>query len=471
MCYAIPGKVIDIRDNIAIIDYFGEQKEALIDVEGVTVGDYVYSQGGVIVQDLRKEEALGILESWKETFFRLREKDRRLAAADASVTGGNPEVLRIIQHAEEGISLAKAEMLALLTCRDEAGLNLLYQAANRIRQRAHQNSSCVHGIIEFSNICRNDCAYCGIRKDNHELERYRMEVDEVVDLVAYSSAEIGFKAFVLQSGEDGWYTTERLVRMVREIRERCGVLIILSIGERELEEYQRLYEAGARGVLCRFETSNPALYGRLHTTLRYENRLRILKGLAEMGYIIATGSLIGLPGQSEEDLLDDILLAGTFTPEMYSFGPFIPHPATPLASAQTVDIDTVLKVIAVTRLIHPDANLLVTSAVETLFGKEGARRALMAGGNSMMVNLTPERYRKLYSIYTGKGDCDEDVRRKISDTISLLYSLGRAPTDISPSPLIPSQRPIAGIPVAAEGQCNGSSGRNGYPGGERRRGT
>lgn len=430
MCYAIPGKVIDIRDNIALIDYFGEKKEALIDIEGVTAGDYVYAQGGVIVQGLREEEALGILAGWKEAFFRLRERDGRLAAQNSPATGGDPEFLKIIHRAEEGISLTRTEMLTLLSCRDEAGLNLLYQTANRIRQRVHQNSSCVHGIIEFSNFCRNDCAYCGIRKDNHDLKRYRMEVDEVVDLVASSSAEIGFKAFVLQSGEDGWYTTERLVRMVREIRKRCGVLIILSIGERELDDYQRLYNAGARGVLFRFETSNPALYGRLHTTLRYENRLRILKGLTEMGYIIATGSLIGLPGQSEEDLLEDILLARAFSPEMYSFGPLIPHPATPLAAAQTVDLDTALRVIAVTRLIHPDANLLVTSAVETLFGRGGARQALMAGGNSMMVNLTPGRYRKLYSIYPGKGEGDVDIRDRVSETLSLLTSLGRAPTDI-----------------------------------------
>lgn len=434
MCYAIPGKVIDIRDNIATIDYFGEKKEALVDVEGAATGDYVYAQGGVIVQNLREEEALGILAGWKEAFFRLRERDRRLAAQNSPTTGEDPTVLEIIHRAEEGTSLTKAEMLALLTCRNDADLSLLYQAANRVRRRVHQNSSCVHGIIEFSNICRNDCAYCGIRRDNHKLERYRMEADEVVDLVASSSSELGFKAFVLQSGEDGWYTTERLVRIVREIRKRCGVLILLSIGERELEDYQRLYDAGARGILFRFETSNPALYGRLHTTLRYENRLRILKGVAEMGYIIATGSLIGLPDQSEEDLLEDILLAGTFTPEMYSFGPFISHPATPLGAARTVDIDSVLKVIAVTRLIHPDASLLVTSAVETLFGREGTRRALMAGGNSMMINLTPPEYRKLYSIYPGKGGGNEDIRERISGTISLLYSLGRAPTDISPSP-------------------------------------
>ncbi|MEK6560776.1 MAG: [FeFe] hydrogenase H-cluster radical SAM maturase HydG, partial [Nitrospirota bacterium] len=204
----------------------------------------------------------------------------------------------------------------------------------------------------------------------------------------------------------------------------------LSIGERDEDCYRRLYEAGARGVLFRFETSNRDIYSKLHTTLHYENRLRTLQTVRDTGYIIATGSLIGLPGQSEEDLLNDILLAGSFGTEMYSFGPFIPHPNTPLASVKAADIDTMLKVIAVTRLNNHDGNILVTSAVETLFGREGSQKALMAGGNSMMINLTPDRYRKLYSIYPGKGEEDNDIQGRISETVSLLYSLGRAPTDI-----------------------------------------
>ena len=208
------------------------------------------------------------------------------------------------------------------------------------------------------------------------------------------------------------------------LRERCGVLLILSIGERGKECYQELYDAGARGVLIRFETSNPDIYRRLHTTLKYENRLNILKGVRDIGYIIATGSLIGLPGQDEEDLLKDILLARSFDTEMYSFGPLIAHPATPLASTPPVDLDSILKVISLTRLITHDGNALVTSAVETLFGKEGVRQSLMAGGNSMMINLTPARYRSLYAIYP------REDRAEISETVSLLYSLGRAPTDI-----------------------------------------
>ncbi|MCC6544677.1 MAG: [FeFe] hydrogenase H-cluster radical SAM maturase HydE, partial [Nitrospirae bacterium] len=430
MCYAIPGKVLEINNNTALIEYFGEKKTALVDAGNINVGDYVYAQGGFIVEALEPEEAHGILDEWEEIFFKLKDRDEFLAGKSSPLVRCDTDIGRIISKGEEGAELSRGEVLTLLRCRDRDELNLLYSSANRVRQKVHKNSSCVHGIIEFSNICKNDCAYCGIRLDNDRIERYRMTADEIIDTAASSAEESGFRAFVLQSGEDGYYTTERLSEIIRGIKDKHGVLVFLSIGERDEESYRKLYEAGARGVLLRFETSNRDIYSKLHSTLNYEDRLRTLNAIRDTGYIISTGSLIGLPGQSEEDLLNDILLARSFGTEMYSFGPFIAHPQTPLASVRTTDLDTMLKVIAVTRLVHHDGNILVTSAVETLFGREGAERALMAGGNSMMINLTPDRYRKLYSIYPGKGEKGKDIKDRISETISLLYSLGRAPTDI-----------------------------------------
>ncbi len=430
MCYAIPGKILEINNNIALIEYFGEKKTAVVDAGNVSVGDYVYAQGGFVVQTLETDEAHGILNEWEDIFFKLREQDERLAQEISSPIRIDADIELVISKGEEGVQLTRDELLALLRCREQDELHYLYQAANRIRQKVHGNSSCVHGIIEFSNICKNDCAYCGIRRENNRLVRYRMTADEIVETAVSAANESGFKAFVLQSGEDDYYTTERLAEIIQRIKEKCGVLIFLSIGERDDECYRRLFDVGARGVLFRFETSNPDIYRRLHTTLYYENRLRTLQVLRDTGYVIATGSLIGLPGQSAEDLLNDILLAGSFGTEMYSFGPFISHPNTPLASYNATDIDTMLKVIAVTRLIAHDGNVLVTSAVQTLFGMEGTQKALMAGGNSMMINLTPDRYRKLYSIYPGKGEEDKDIPNRISETVSLLYSLGRAPTDI-----------------------------------------
>ncbi|MDD5433799.1 MAG: [FeFe] hydrogenase H-cluster radical SAM maturase HydE [Nitrospira sp.] len=457
MCYSIPGKIISIRDNIAIIEYFGEKKEALVDVEDIKTGDYVFAQGGVIVQKLEEDEARGMLAGWEELFFKLQEKDRILSGENPPLspffkggthvsqfrrgetnnfpplekggTGGF-DVLSILGKAQACEIPSRKEILTLLKCSNEEGLSLIYKTANSVRHKIHKNASCVHGIIEFSNFCKNDCAYCGIRSENRKIERYRMDADEIVNAVISASNKYGFKAFVLQSGEDSYYTTERLIEIIRRIRKSAGVLLILSIGERDVESYRRLYGAGARGVLIRFETSNPDLYSRIHTTLQYDDRRRILNELKAIGYLIATGSLIGLPGQSEEDILEDILFARSLNTEMYSFGPLIPHPETPLAEMKAIDLETMLKVVAVARLIIQDGNILVTSAVEKLFGSEGTRQVLMAGGNSMMINLTPERYRSLYSIYPGKGEGNSNIRRKITETMSLLQSLGRAPMDV-----------------------------------------
>ena len=202
------------------------------------------------------------------------------------------------------------------------------------------------------------------------------------------------------------------------------MLLFLSIGERGFETYKKLYEAGARGALLRFETSNPELYQKFRPGVKPSGRIEHLKFLAELGYLIITGGLIGLPGQTEEDLLSDIKLTKELGAEMYSFGPFLPHPDTPLASASPPDINTVLKVIAVSRIFDHQAKLLVTTALETLDIENGARLGLLAGAGSMMINLTPEKYRDFYSLYPGKA------QTSIKETLDLLYSLGRAPTDL-----------------------------------------
>ena len=233
MCYAIPGKVLEIDNNTALIEYFGEKKTALVDAGNIRVGDYVYAQGGFIVQALEADEAHGILNEWEEIFFKLKERDEMLAGNTSPSVRSESDIERIIAKGEAGAQLTRDELLALLRCRDRDELNLLYSTANRIRQKVNKNSSCVHGIIEFSNICKNDCAYCGIRSDNNRLERYRMTADEIVDTAASAAKGSGFRAFVLQSGEDGYYTTERLSEIIQGIKDKHGVLVFLSIGERD----------------------------------------------------------------------------------------------------------------------------------------------------------------------------------------------------------------------------------------------
>ena len=431
MCYAIPGKVVEIGKRGLVVDYFGEQRSVINEFnEPVTVGDYVYAQSGIVVKKISEKEALLILEDWKELFFKLKEQD--LLLAKTKEVPIKADVRAILE--KRGALLEREELLYLLKIKDKEELKALFQAANALRQEQLQNSCCVHGILEFSNYCRNMCTYCGIRATNKKLERYRLMPDEIVQLAEEAVNKHGFKALVLQSGEDLWYSDEKLLEIVKRIRKRCGALLFLSIGTRSLECYTALYEAGARGVLIRFETSNPRLYARFHSgpkaDLKY--RLELLKHAKQLGYIIITGSLIGLPGQTEEDLVNDILLAKSLGTEMYSFGPLIA--TTKRSDASRGDIATVLKVLAVSRLADPNARILVTTALETL-DEEGRRLGLLAGANSLMLNVTPPACRKRYAIYPNRAGNEISVEQNIQKTRELLFALGRAPTDLGIRPL------------------------------------
>jgi biotin synthase len=390
MCYAIPGKVVEINNNIVTVDYFGEKKKAKNDFYEVNVGDYVYAQGGFVVQKIPPDEAISILDTWKEYFFKLQETDLRLTREPKT----------------------------------------LYQIANSTRQKHLGNSCCIHGIVEFSNYCRNNCLYCGIRKDNPQVKRYRMEIKEIVEVCEYAVHELGFKALVLQSGEDLWYDDEKLVNMVEKVRKRCAILLVLSIGERSVETYKKLYQAGARGILLRFETSNPILYTKYRPNHILEDRVYLINKLREIGYLIMTGFLVGLPEQTEQDILNDIDLTARLGAEMFSFGPFIPHPQTPLSNASPPSLDSVLTTIARARILHPEAKILATTALETLNKEKGAKLGLLSGANSLMINVTPKKYRELYELYPNRIGTQMGIKERIDSLLQLLYSLGRAPTDI-----------------------------------------
>jgi len=285
----------------------------------------------------------------------------------------------------------------------------------------------VHGIIEFSNYCSEKCHYCGIRQPK-AIKRYRMSVAEIIAAAKRAVDEFGFKALVLQSGEDRWYDTVKLTQIVREIRS-MGVLVFLSIGSRSKQTYQKLHEAGARAALLRFETSNPDIFQKLRPGNNLDDRVNLIKELKEIGYIIATGFIVGLPDETLTDIVNNILLTKYLAPDMYSFGPLIPTKGTPLEHHPLVTKDVVLKTIAVTRFIDIDCNILVTTAMETL-ATEAKREALLAGGNSLMIDATPTQYKDLYTIYDGKTATSSATAACVQATVELLYSLGRAPTDI-----------------------------------------
>jgi biotin synthase len=424
LCYAIPGKLVEINGNIGIIDYFGEKRKVIIDTY-VKVGDYVYAQGGVLINKISEKEAKEILEFWKEKFTELKNIDRGLSKLDDSEISYN--LLGIFQKANLGKELTKKELHRILELKDKKELKALFQLANSIRQRDHDNACCVHGIIEFSNFCKMNCFYCGIRSSN-PIKRYRLEIDEIVSTARKMVEKYGFKALVLQSGEDAYYDENKLIEIVKKVR-KLNVLVFLSIGDRSKSIYQKLYDAGARAALLRFESSNEEIFHTLRPGTKLKDRIQLIKDLKDMGYVIATGFIVGLPGETNQDIINNILLTKSLKADMYSFGPLMPASGTPLEKLTSPKKESILKVIALTRLVDRKSNILVTTALETLDGKS-KRQGLLAGANSLMLNITPKKYAGLYSIYNNKAGIKEGIGDMIKDTISLLYSIGRAPTDL-----------------------------------------
>ncbi len=448
MCYAIPAKVVEIHNNIGIVDYFGEKRKVLVEFIDVEVGDYVYAQGGIAVNKISPVEAEQILDTWKEAFFSLKKIDEDISRVKLSfpLRNNSPEstvidqsqetstngkhshaVLKILQKINLNKQLSREELLFLMNISDKEELKLLYTMANNLRHRERSNACCVHGIIEFSNYCKNNCFYCGIRKGRN-IKRYRMGIEEISDTASHAVNKLGFRALVLQSGEDDWYDEDTLLTIVNKIK-KLGVLIILSIGEREKKLYKRLFDAGARGALLRFETSNKKIFNEMRPNTNLDSRLELIRYLKKTGYITATGFIIGLPKEKPEDVINNIVLTKSLKPDMYSFGPLIPTKETPLESHGPISKNTALKAIALTRFIDRNATILITTALETL-ALEAKREGLLCGANSLMINITPHKYKNLYSIYDHRAGLDIEVTSNIKETIDLLYELGRAPVDL-----------------------------------------
>ena len=264
------------------------KKQAINEIVNLKLGDYIYAQGGYVIQTIPEREAVEVLETWKELFFELRETDVNMSRRPEEL-GVDKNFALIIDKAADGRELKREELLRLLKSEEPAELDLLYKTANFLRQKFLSNSCCVHGIIEFSNYCKHDCAYCGIRRSNSIIKRYRMTEEEIFAAVEEAVEKHGFKALVLQSGEDQGYPVDRVVGVIKEIKKRHAVLIFISIGEVGREGMVKLYEAGARGVLLRFETSDPKLYANLHCGDELEDRLQDIRDAYSLGYLVLTG--------------------------------------------------------------------------------------------------------------------------------------------------------------------------------------
>lgn len=425
MCYAIPGKIIKISGRLATLDYFGELRQALCDFIQVRPGDYVYAQGGLVVDKVPPKEAAATLKFWRTRFFDLKKTDAKLALINLSNRAGS-NLLAVLQKINLNRPLTNNDCLAVLKANKAPEIKLIGQTANHLRQKVLGNACCVHGILEFSNYCHNNCGYCGIGK-NCSVKRYRLTVSEICRLAGVAVKKHGFKALVLQSGEDLWYSEAKLLQLIKHLK-KLGVLIFLSLGERDKHLYQKLYRAGARAALLRFETSNEKIYSQLKPDSSLTKRLTLIKSLKNMGYLLATGFILGLPGETSQDIINNLLLTKSLGPDMYSFGPLIPAPNTLLSNNHLTDQSLAIKIIALARFIDRPAKILLTTAMETL-SKNLKTEGLLSGANSLMINLTPPQLKQCYAIYP-RQISNLATAQQIKKTVALLYRLGRAPLDL-----------------------------------------
>lgn len=332
---------------------------------------------------------------------------------------------KLIEKAKTEHNLSRDELVALL-CSDDVNDDI-FAAADDVRRQFVGDEVHLRALIEFSNFCKNNCTYCGLRRDNKNIERYRIDEDTIFMLAEHAARNMGLKTVVLQSGEDPFFTTDKLCGIIRRIKT-LDVALTLSIGEKTLDEYRAYKEAGADRFLLRIETTDKELYLRHDPGMSWEKRVECIRNLGIAGLETGSGVLVGLPGQTIESYADDILFFKAVNADMIGIGPFIPHPDTPLKDAAGGTFETALKVMALTRLLLPDINIPATTAMETL-APNGQTKALQAGANVIMPNVTLTQYRKHYELYPGKSATNytpDESLRVVKDKIS---SIGRTVSD------------------------------------------
>lgn len=405
MCLTIPVKVLSIdaspsgslSADILVEGIGGKRRISALALPELKVGDWALCAYDTAVRIIDAEDAAEIIA--------LLEPRGKVDVS--ALDSGFLNVLKSHSVGDKG--LTRDGIIRLLETEEPLELETLFAEANTVRQTHLKDFFCIHGIVEFSNHCVRGCFYCGLRKDSADVRRYRMTPDEIVGVVEDAVKRRGYKLIVLQSGDDFYYTDAMLVDIIRRIKKTCRVFIFVSVGERALDCYERMKEAGASGALFRFETSNRAIYDSIHPGQSYDRRFEILEGMKALGYYIATGFLTGLPAQSSADIADDIIKTAGLGVSMVSIGPFIPCVSTPLAGYPGGSASMTLKAIAVSRLLMPKAKIPVTTALETIETEQGRRLGLSSGANSLMFNLTPERYRGDYRIYPDKYHGREEV--------------------------------------------------------------
>lgn len=301
---------------------------------------------------------------------------------------------------EHGLALEEYEYL--IENRNDEVAGYLAKEAVRVRKEIYGDAVFIRGLIEISNICKNDCLYCGIRKSNAECERYRLTKEEIMECCR-EGYSLGFRTFVLQGGEDAFFTDDLLMELLSDMKsEFPDCAVTLSLGERSKESYRRLYDAGADRYLLRHETADSAHYGMLHPEgMTFEKRIRCLQDLKDIGYQVGCGFMVGSPYQTNSHLARDLKFIEEFGPDMCGIGPFIPHKDTPFADREAGDVELTCYLLSIIRLIKPNILLPATTALGSL-DDNGREKGILAGANVVMPNLSPASVRIKYMLYNNK---------------------------------------------------------------------
>lgn len=322
----------------------------------------------------------------------------------------------IIERFIEHPNLEKKEYAALLKASEEPlAAARLAEEAVRLRKKYYGDAVYVRGLIEFTNYCKNDCLYCGIRRGNPEAQRYRLTEEEILSCCE-SGHRLGYQTFVLQGGEDPWYTDERMERIIRAVKERYpGCAVTLSIGERSYESYRRLREAGADRYLLRHETASDAHYRKLHPPeMSLSYRKQCLYNLKELGYQAGAGFMVGTPGQTYDELAEDLLFLRELKPQMAGIGPFVPHHSTPFKNEPAGSVELTLRLLSIVRILLPGILLPATTALGTL-DPLGREKGFAAGANVLMPNLSPMGRRKQYDLYDNKLCTGDEAAESLAE--------------------------------------------------------
>ena len=334
------------------------------------------------------------------------------------------KMFELIERLERENSLSLEEYKYLIDNRDDESACLLREKADKARRKVYGNKVFIRGLIEISNICKNDCLYCGIRKGNRNCQRYRLSEDDILTCCKEGYG-LGFRTFVMQGGEDGFFTDEVMCSIIRKIKKSypdCAVT--LSLGERSEESYRRLFEAGADRYLLRHETADKEHYGKLHPkNLSWDKRMECLRNLKKIGFQTGCGFMVESPFQTSEQLAKDLKFVEEFSPEMCGIGPFIPHNETVFRDEKAGSCELTCYLLSIVRLIKPTILLPSTTALGTI-DKEGREKGILSGGNVVMPNLSPLSVRKKYMLYEGKISTDEEAAENLMRLKEKIRAIG-----------------------------------------------